>query len=500
MIVNNVLKNHRKRVKSALEFASFYGGIRTDVTSTILPLKYAVKMQNFSIKNGALTTGLGVQKLKLPAYDTGEDIITNWQFNSTPLRFYVSRDFNRVTNGTGDKLIVYNSEGKMAYSLIKSSIGMFVTIPNLELTSPPKSAINFTLTNGQDVLIFGNVEDKIKMWHLSTNNIETISDSLDVTSLCTHYERVFATVGGKRTAIWFSDELDPTNWNNSLNEGGYIELADKMYGGANKIISFNNFLYVFRDYGITRISAYASQTNFSVAQIYSSSSLIYANTVCACGGAIYFMKSDGLYSFDGVNVTKVNLGFENLIDRDTLSNSKVTFYKNKYCIILNTTLNQIKSGYLNTLITFDISKKEYDILSGYSFVDILGLISENFEKMVAIIYDRTLGKHFIVQVEENGKVLDYVTPKIWESAYTDLGYPNYEKAISRISLQTKTACTVKIETEKDVFTLNFSGSDKTESRKVCISGTMFKITFISNEAECEISHPSIEFSLGKPNA
>ena len=168
-----------------------------------------------------------------------------------------------------------------------------------------------------------------------------------------------------------------------------------------------------------------------------------------------------------------------MIDKNTIANARVTFYKNKYCIILNTSLTTINSGYLNTLITYDVVSKEYDILSGYKFVDVLGLVSENLEKLVAILNDGNSNK--IVQIEETGKVQNNATSKLWQSAYTDLGYPNYEKAISRISLQTRTDCSVDIETDKDKLTVN-------SNFKVC----SFNNKFIEN-----ISHYIDKNNLSK---
>lgn len=491
-----------KRAKTEIEFASFYGGIRNDVVESVLPVKYANKMCNFCIKNGALTTGLGISTLSLPSYsDSTVDMETLWYFDWTPHRLYLFRAYNNVRNGVGDRLFVYSSAGKLSWTMINSTIGQYMTLPDLTLNEAPEDAINYTLVGGEDVLLFGSSTDTLTIWGPHNNLPTAITDAPKITSLCSHYERMFATVADNYTAIWFSDDLDPTNWSVNSEAGGYINLADKLYGGANKIISFNNYLYVIRDYGITRISAYASQESFSVQHIYASSNLIYADTACVCGDVIYFMATDGFYAFDGVNVVKVNVGFEKMLINLNQSKSRATFYKNKYCIILNTDLSEQKDDYLNTLITYDITSGEYDILSGYYFQDILGVISDEVERLVVIVYNENATMiNEVMQVDESGQVFGLPTKKTWESAFTDLGYSNYEKCLTRISLQTKTDCTVTVETEKETVCLAFSGSSKVQSKKINISGVMVKLKFECNQSECEISHPIIEFSLGKPNS
>ncbi|MGN1227696.1 MAG: hypothetical protein ACI4TX_03540, partial [Christensenellales bacterium] len=60
--------------------------------------------------------------------------------------------------------------------------------------------------------------------------------------------------------------------------------------------------------------------------------------------------------------------------------------------------------------------------------------------------------------------------------------------------------TVIIETEKEKQEIKFKGSNKVQSKKINVAGVMVKFTFVSNDVECEISHPTIEFNLGKPNS
>ena len=88
--------------------------------------------------------------------------------------------------------------------------------------------------------------------------------------MCLHYERLFAVVGGERNRLAFSANLEPTDWTEDLSSGGFIEMQDER-GGLNRVISYNDYIYVFRDFGVARVSAYGDQTDFSVSQLFISS-------------------------------------------------------------------------------------------------------------------------------------------------------------------------------------------------------------------------------------
>ena len=97
-----------------------------------------------------------------------------------------------------------------------------------------------------------------------------VLDAPKISSMALHYERLFATVDGEKNSVWFSDDLDPTNWSMSLDEAGFIELIDER-GALLKVVSFLDYIYIFREYGISRLTAYGDQTSFSVSNLFVSS-------------------------------------------------------------------------------------------------------------------------------------------------------------------------------------------------------------------------------------
>ena len=125
---------------------------------------------------------------------------------------------------------------------------------------------------------------------------------------------MFCTIAGEADKIWYSTTLNPELIGTTSNYTKNLILGDER-GYARKILTFRENLYVFRDYGITRIINYG-YSNLDVKQVYLSDSKIFADTVKVCGDVVVFLTRDGLYSFDGVNVKKQILGIEYMIDKD----------------------------------------------------------------------------------------------------------------------------------------------------------------------------------------
>ena len=133
--------------------------------------------------------------------------------------------------------------------------------------------------------------------------------------MCVHYERIYATVSGEANSLWFSDDFNPVNWNASLTEGGFINFDDDG-GRVIKAVSFLDHVYVFRDYGIVRLTAYGSQENYTVSKVYVSASRILPDTIACCGDRIIFLTDEGLFSFNGYTMTMIAKEITNLFHRD----------------------------------------------------------------------------------------------------------------------------------------------------------------------------------------
>ncbi len=75
-------------------------------------------------------------------------------------------------------------------------------------------------------------------------------------------------------------------------------------GMVRGLATMGNSIYVFQEYGVSKISK-AATDDYSVSKIWQSGETVYENTVCVCGDKIYFCTSGGIYEFGGSSVKKI---------------------------------------------------------------------------------------------------------------------------------------------------------------------------------------------------
>ena len=322
----NIFKRIKKPFvkKSKIKLSSFQNGLNLKLDENLTPLTNAVKFYNFSNKSGSLTKGLGLADFCTTL--TGDSLTDLDEINV--ISVFYSKKFNNSLNANQDRLGIISSDRNF-YSIPLNQNQTFELTNHvgIALNSADITAINYNL-DGEDSTLISSKNDSMVVWP-TENEIYRVIDCPKITSMCVHYERVFATVSDDETAVWFSDDLDPTNWSLSLTEAGFIKMQDDK-GGCRKVISFNGYVYVFRDYGIARISAFGDQKQFSVSQLFVSSGKIYADSVVLCGNEVVFLATDGLYKFDGIscvkildNLTPAFIGIDN-------QNCNAAYFENKY--------------------------------------------------------------------------------------------------------------------------------------------------------------------------
>lgn len=485
-----------------LTFSAFSSGMNTEIDDAVLPHKYAKLCFNYKVSEGALKTGIGFEELKLPIssekisderkilIDENNGIKAIWHYR------YYDQDQDMPKH-----LLMYYTEGGLIYwlFLVHYDPYVYTITSNSIYPNGVPSAVNYRL-NGEDCMIFSSPKDG--MWKYQVNSVtEKIENGPCIASMCMHYERMFAIMEGQRNRLIFSANLDPTNWNEELDEGGFIEMQDDR-GKLNKVVSFNDYIYVFRDFGIARVSAYGDQTSFSVSQLFASSSLIYGNSVCVCGQKIYLLTRDGIHSFDGYTMTKLNLGIEKLFDGIQNDNCSTLFYNGKYYLACRLNFNDeekvgceaYEGGYINNaLIEIDIKTNETTVYRGMDICSMLSLDDGNFCKFIACFngeYKQKLG-----QLTNDGKMFGVPLKKVWKSPKSNMGYPGKLKTVKEIYIKSKTKANITISTEEQQKTYTCKSSPKTERIKTNISGEQIEVKFESEDENSEISCPQITIGV-----
>lgn len=487
-----------------VKLTDFSSGMNTKLDTNVMPLNLARNTYNFNFSTGALTTGMGFQDLTLP--DPYGDIKTmEVPTNVTDIKkLWVYKRWVDVTQTFSPLLLFYSEASgdggndEIYWGRVESPNTEFTSLININFTSCPVG-INLR-TDGSDKFFFcpTNSTDSLTTWDSLTSPEEWPTAPV-ITSLAYHANRLFATIGGDKSQIWFSSDVDPTNWIVNAFDGGYIEMTDER-GTLNSVISYNNYLYIIREFGITRLSGSGDQSEFVVRHLALSSSQIFANTAVLCGDVVVMLCRDGIYQFDGLEMTKLTLGFENLFKEMDNSYACAAFLDGKYYLackmdtkdyrFLDDTTNMTN----NCLIELDLETGEYSILRGVDICALTTIQYKNISKLVACFgstYKNRLG-----ELTYNGKVFGTPTQKVWESPYTDMGYPSRNKIIKSITMLNKHDSQIGVFVDGKTHIFDVPASEnKAVKVPINLRGNTFAIAFYSTENDAYISNPQMEVNL-----
>lgn len=453
-----------------VELTDFSGGIKSDISQRLLPLKYATDCYNFNTFNGALTDGVGLKSLLF----NSKKII---KLNSCALNVYY---FRLYSNGFSDKLLLYCQDKYIyCYDINSSNIEK---IENLYFEQAPKGV--YYRMGSIDIFIFSTEQEGVFVF--DGESAEKVDNMPSVKDICLHNERLFAVSNGESTRLYFSDDFNPFNFNISLEEGGYIDLVDQR-GSINKLVSSLGYLYIFRTHGISRLTSFYAQENFSVNHIFSCVGSIYANSVTPCESGIMFLSADGIYLISGNSVKKVMSNLDNYFTGVDNTDSKGIYFKGKF--------------YLKCKIRQ--SGKEQDVLVVYSIKDDYGYICKNLNikdfcsimgeeySMPAIIANNGSSLYTFC---DTATILNVPLTKVWESPFTDLGVIGKDKVLKKIELYTNSEVKIKVVTDKVQRSFLLKPKNNYAVENVSIKGLEFKFVFISTATKCEISKPTLTFS------
>lgn len=486
-----------------LNYAHFFNGINVDYNQHIMPVSYSVNTYNFCFNNGALKTGLGIGEVYLPnSYDVTSKSnrlvnLQNYQFKASWLYKRENHNMFGLENYSYDNKIIFQDvNGDFYFYDICNSYDFIVKIENINIPGEA-SVLNYNLNGVDSILICSN--DGMWVFDSSSVTARKIENAPKIKNMCLHYERLFATVADDRYEIWFSDDLNPTNWNVSLNEAGFIKFNDD-YGIVNKVLSFNDYVYVFREYGISKISAYANQTEFDVSTLFVSSGKIFGNSVCVCGNKILMLTQNGIYVFDGYSTSKLNLNIDAMFE-GTMNHFVCSCYSNgKYYLACNLNFNdnqkigcENQEYYNNVLLELDLETNNLNIMRGVDIRNLNSIADDKVNIIVACYKEN--GTFYFGEIGKFGGVYNNVLPKCWKSPLGDLGYPEKLKIVKDVYIKSDVPLTVTIRTEKLTKQFNVVPKNNLIHLSTLIKGNLIAIDFETTEKQCEISNPSVIVGL-----
>ena len=423
---------------------------------------YAEYSYNFDCGDGALTRGFGL-------YDRYMGI----PGTAVNLYFYRRKD---EFFGSDDLILVRLKTGEM-YSVPVGG-GRFKYIEGLTFSQAPVG-VNYNF-NGEDVFILSSPDDG--MFIFDGDNAVKVEDAPAITSACVHYERLFAT---SDQTIWFSDDFDPSNWSVSLTEAGFIDLTG-FRGDCLKVVSFLDYLYVFRRYGITKINAYAKQSDFSANDLFVSSGRTIGSSITFCGDEIIFMTSEGFYSFNGMTARRILTSLDGAIDYDD-EDVKGQFYSGKAFF----TVTALNDGVPEKMVlVVDVNSGNYYFMQGFDIVDIQ-LIDGLYNYNLAFLDS---DGDTVYLLDKSGEKKGVLPEACWSSKLTDFGVTGRNKIIDEVSFYT--TAKAEIIVSNGYWERKFSVNGGRRRREIFphMIGDSFKIKIICKEASPRIEKLSVRFS------
>lgn len=442
------LKVRRKAV-NRVNVPNFLSGINSAYDQSILSNGIAASCYNFDFTSGALKGCPGFENIGINA-----DSI--WTYRT----------------GSGKKYLMYSYAGDVFY---RDESGVEKRLEGIKLTGVPK-AIGYRLY-GEDVALICSPTDNMVVWN-GVDEAYYVASSPLITSMAMHFERLFVTTSDEVNTLWFSDDLDPTNWNTDMSEGGFIELVDER-GALIKAISFLNYVYIFRERGISRLTAYADQTEFSVSNLFVTGGEIYPGSIALCGDKVIFASSDGLFMFDGMTTTRILGNLDGLLQPD--GNSVAAYHDGKYYLALKAKFDDndgFEGEFVNNAVLI-YGDNGYTLMRGYDVSDFYS----SGDTLYAII---------------NGKAhtLGGECPlfKRWRTPVNDLGSGKL-KMIRTLYIDTKTDITLRIHLDGAEKELKVKGKETTSRVNINMPCRKFGMTI---DCDCEnpnISRPQLTFSF-----
>lgn len=460
--------------KSRAVIPDFSGGADYDKDEGAGSFARAKDSYNFDFSGGELRTGYG-----LTAYEPlgGITVRSAWLFTR-----YDHENLKR-----DDIMLVTDSDGYL-YARHVDGGEAFAKVAGVTFTSVP-TYINYRLY-GDDVVIMCSETDGMHVYD-GVHDAYGVDNAPMVTSMALHGERLFVTVSGEKKDLWFSEDLDPTNWDASLRGGGFIQMTDER-GDLTRVISFLGYVYVFRERGISRVYATGRQTDFSVTNLFVSGGKIYPGSVAVCGDRVLFLASDGLYAFDGAGASRILSRVSGVIASG--ENCSAIYFDGKYYLSFKRNFDGEPIGcekneafINNAMLVLEPETGKYSLTRG---ADVTGFAASDETGVIAIRSDGAAGT-----VGRCGAYFGEPLKKAWVVPKTDMGNSD-KKTVREIRIYTKNAATVTLKSDVSSFSVKFAGGADVQRKRVSFSGRRIGFEIFADTAEALISRPSLIITHG----
>ncbi|MDE7464381.1 MAG: hypothetical protein K2M48_05060, partial [Clostridiales bacterium] len=448
-----------------------FAGLDVKNDESVVDFSTAAVCYNFDFSSGALRGGYG--------------IVSHAAVPTDAKRYWVYRCYSETLGKMVDKYMFHSPSGLIRF--YEPETGRIRVLSGVSFSDV--KMLNYKL-NSKDVILISCNERPLMTWDGGT--IVRHDSAPRISSMALHYERLFVTNPDEPTKVFFSDDLDPTNWKVDSTAGGFIELLDER-GDMTKVVSFGGYLYVFREHGISRITAAGAQSGFSAVNLFVSADRIYPESIVKCGSVIMFLASDGLYAFDGYDCTKLLTRLGGLIDGAPKSSA---YFDGKYYLSCRMNFDDGKkigseasaddgADESNALLVYDVTTGEYAVTRGLA-IEYMNSCTVDGEDMLVACERGGAGV-----IKRCGTRFDEPLPKLWRSPETDFGKPDCTKMLREVYVDTSVPCSVTVRGKRVKTKAVKSGRHRV---RVNTSADAVALVLETAEADCVIRPPTVIYT------
>ena len=447
---------------------------------------------NLTSSNNKLTDNSGFAELVLPTQQNNSNVYQKkltYSNGITLKKVWRYKYYSQNNSRYEYMLLAYASDKKIYFNNI-FSYGVYLSAMGSFTFNETPTLVSFRL-NGYDCIGFATTTNDFVVWNCDANPY-AVNTCPKFRSICLKDGKMFAIEDGANYAVRYSSTVDPTQWtSNDDANGGRIDLND-FRGELRKIVSHLDNLYVFRDFGISKISKAGS--TYIASNIFNSSTKIYSSTICTCNEDICFLCEDGLYKFDGYKVGKINLSiFENF--KKYLQNGAQTCFYNNLLYIscyLNFSSTEPQTIENNSVIVVDLNAEKFSVIYGTNVCSFYAFKDLNASKLIACLGGTNAGKLWELT---SGTSSELTLDKFWESSQFVVTNETEIKALKKIFIKTKSNLTLSISSDNKTKTFSVLGSNSNQVLKLNLRGKIFKVSFVSTAKQFEIDYFKLVFAV-----
>lgn len=454
-----------------------------------------MEIYNFNSSDGSLKKGIGVKELTVYMENDINSEKFELDYQSLGLEYINKvmhfKQYFASSGNTTHRLLIHGSDNKLYIYQMYSGLNTINWTYQLSFETIPV-VLEYKKDGLDSILISAN--DKLIVWSTGRTPYE-LTNVPTITSMCVFNDVLYCTIAGESDKIWYTSNLNPENIGTESDTTKYLLLSDER-GASRKVVTFKENVYIFRDYGISRLNDYKKDDIPTYNQIYLSDTKIYSNTIAVCGDYIIFMTRDGVYKFNGASVSKVDVLPESLLGKIN-EYAASTNLQDKYYLALKMDFGDNRlvgcennpDMKNNALIKLDLQDNSIQIVRGIDIKDMLAL-KAGFEEKIIVTFNSGYQSK-IGEIVDNGVCFDDVLPKHYSSNYVIQGDMD-DITLRNIVVDCSAGVTLKIITEQGEYSFDAycNGINKFQT---IINCKKFKIELDSSDVEPYVNTVQIEY-------